>query len=520
MSLSDENAEQKAAQTVKDNKDIAKGAGANFLGFIIRLGSRLPFLIIAVALFGAELYGRYNYTITTIEICAAFATFGFKRSLFKFIHDKEYAGKYTLEQVMISALLCSLIVGAIFTIIIIASAGLLAALFDYPEMVTGLRTLAPMVMIITALDVILAGTRATRKMRYEVVSRSIVEPYVLLFAMLGLYYAGFDTYGLLIAYSIALIAALIYAIWGFCDLYTFSKSIRARPNFKLMKNLLSFSGPTAFHDLALLIFMRMDIFAVKFFFSEAILGVYTIAQQFATSVEKIYQSFYPILAPVMAKNLVEKDFKTVENQMIMVARWILMVQSLLVILCVFYGVAIFEAVLPESSGDIMPILGASVLFFLMLGETINGGFGMADLPIIYRSPFFNPAISLIMIPLYVIFAYCFTQYTGFGPVGIAIALCLTYFVMNTIRVLIINRLFGINMVSIRIVKVFLAALIATGLFKGLMDYMPIDISNGFGIAAGIPILFILYGACIYVFAMEKHDKDKIKSKLFQKNLSN
>ena len=287
-----------------------------------------------------------------------------------------------------------------------------------------------------------------------------------------------------------------------------------------MKNLLSFSGPTAFHDLALLIFMRMDIFAVKFFFSEAILGVYTIAQQFATSVEKIYQSFYPILAPVMAKNLVEKDFKTVENQMIMVARWILMVQSLLVILCVFYGVAIFEAVLPESSGDIMPILGASVLFFLMLGETINGGFGMADLPIIYRSPFFNPAISLIMIPLYVIFAYCFTQYTGFGPVGIAIALCLTYFVMNTIRVLIINRLFGINMVSIRIVKVFLAALIATGLFKGLMDYMPIDISNGFGIAAGIPILFILYGACIYVFAMEKHDKDKIKSKLFQKNLSN
>mgnify|MGYP000206344783 CR=1 FL=1 len=118
MSLSDENAEQKAAQTVKDNKDIAKGAGANFLGFIIRLGSRLPFLIIAVALFGAELYGRYNYTITTIEICAAFATFGFKRSLFKFIHDKEYAGKYTLEQVMISALLCSLIVGAIFTIIV------------------------------------------------------------------------------------------------------------------------------------------------------------------------------------------------------------------------------------------------------------------------------------------------------------------------------------------------------------------------------------------------------------------
>ena len=517
MSLSDENAEQKAARTVNDNKDIAKGAGANFLGFIIRLGSRLPFLIIAVALFGAELYGRYNYTITTVEICAAFATFGFKRSLFKFIHDKDYNGKYSLEQVMVSALLCSLIVGAIFTGIIILSAGFLAALFDYPEMVTGLKTLAPMIMVITALDVILAGTRATRKMRYEVVSRSIVEPYFLLFAMLGLYYAGFDTYGLLMAYAIALIAALIYAIWGFCHLYSFEKTIRARPDLHLMKNLLSFSGPTAFHDLALLVFMRMDIFAVKFFFSEAILGVYTIAQQFATSVEKIYQSFYPILAPVMAESLVEKDFKTVEHQMIMVARWILMIQSLLVILSVFYGVAIFDAILPDGSGAMMPVLGASVLFFLMLGETINGGFGMADLPIMYRSPLLNPVISLLMIPLYIIFAYLFTQYTEFGPMGVAMALCLTYLLMNLIRVLIIKRLFGINVICTRIVKVIFAALIATGLFKVMMDFAPMDIGSGVGIAAGIPILFIIYGVCVYIFAMEHSDKAKIKAKLFQKN---
>ena len=180
--------DDKAAITAKDNKDIAKGAGANFFGFIIRLGSRLPFLILAVALFGNELYGRYNYTITTIEICAAFATFGFKRSLFKFIHDDEYAGKYSIEQVIISALLSSVLVSILFTGIIILSAEMLAFLFDYPEMVPGLKSLAPMVIIITALDVILAGTRATRKMRYEVISRSLVEPYVLLGSMLLFYY--------------------------------------------------------------------------------------------------------------------------------------------------------------------------------------------------------------------------------------------------------------------------------------------------------------------------------------------
>lgn len=520
MSSSDGNASEKDASTAKDNKDIAKGAGANFFGFIIRLGSRLPFLILAVSLFGIELYARYGFTIITVEICAAFATFGFKRSLFKFIHDEEYSDKYSIEQVMVSALIWSVIVGAIFTLIVIISAETLANLFEYPQMVSGLRAIAPVIMIIAALDVILAGTRATRKMRYEVVARSIIEPYFLLFSMLALYYLEFNSYGLLIAYVIALTLALVYAFWGFCHLFSFEKTIKARPDLSLIKKLINFSGPTAFHDLAILIFMRMDVFTVKFFFSEAILGVYTVAQQFATTVEKIYQSFYPILAPVMAKNLVEKDFKTVETQMIMVARWILMIQSLLVILSVFYGLAIFEAILPEDSGKMMPLLGASVLFFLMLGETINGGFGMADLPIIYRSPLFNPVISLLMIPLYIIFAYLFTQYTEFGPVGVAMALCLTYFLMNLIRVFIIKRLFGINMICLRVIKVILAALIATGLFKIMMVYAPMDIGSGVGIAAGIPILFIIYGACMFVFAMEQSDKDKVKAKLFQKNISN
>jgi O-antigen/teichoic acid export membrane protein len=232
--------------------------------------------------------------------------------------------------------------------------------------------------------------------------------------MLLFFYMGYTTFGLLMAYAVALIAALIYAICGFCHLFSLENTIKARPSLTLMRRLMRFSGPTAFHDLALLTFMRMDIFAVKFFFSEAILGVYTIAQQFATSVEKIYQSFYPILAPVMAKSLVEKDFKTIEQQMIMVSRWILMIQSILVILCIFYGEAIFIAILPDGTDPNMAINGGIVLFFLMVGETINGGFGMADLPVIYRTPLFNPIISLTMIPIYIVLAYLFTQYTSYA----------------------------------------------------------------------------------------------------------
>ena len=214
----------------------------------------------------------------------------------------------------------------------------------------------------------------------------------------------------------------------------------------------------------------------------------------------------------MAKNLVEKDFKTVESQMIMVSRWILMIQSFLVILSVFYGEIIFDAILPIGTNPAMAIMGGTVLIFLMVGETINGGFGMADLPIIYRSPMFNPIVSLVMIPIYVLLAYLFTQYTLYGPVGIAMALCSTYFIMNLVRVIIIKKLFGINMIKLRIFKVIIAAAISSGLFHLLLNLSPIDLKSGSGIALGIPAMFIIYGLSMLIFAMEKSDIVKLKKR--------
>ena len=497
----------------KDKKDIARGAGANFAGFLVRLGSRLPFLFLAVALFGNELYGRYNYTITTIEIAAAFATFGLKRSLFKFIHDRAYAKLYCPEQVILTALCWSLTVGGILTALLIFSADFLAEIFDYPQMVTGLKTLAPILLVITSVDVLLSGTRATRKMRYEVWSRSIVEPYVLLGSMLLFYALGYHEYGLLMAYAVALFSALAVALWGLFNLYSLKSFLSARPCPRLILKIANFSAPTAFHDMALLIFMRMDIFTVKFFFSEAVLGVYTIAQQFATSVEKIYQSFYPILAPVMSSSLVRWDYPRVERHMVMVSRWILMVQCLIVVWSGFYGEAVIAAVANGDTQTGILAMGGTILLMLMIGETINGGLATSDLPLIYRNPLYNPAISLMMIPLYVLMAWIFTQLFGMDASGVALALMLTYMTMNAIRLYLIRRLFGIRMFSAKLFKVPFAALICSGIFYQALNFIPLDLIHGWGVFLGIPLLIFLYGASLILIGLEPEDKEKLRARL-------
>ncbi len=501
----------------KDKKDIVKGAKVNFLGFIIRLSSRLPFILLVMALFGKELYGRYIFIITTVELGAALAVFGFKRSLFKFMQDKKYSEGHTPEEIIVAALLCSFMVGLLMIGVIILSSGQLAIWFDYPEMVPGLRKLVPIILIISSVDILLAGTRFSRNMKYEVICRSFVEPYVLLFSMLAFYFLEFGEKGLVLAYAVSIFAALFAALWGCARLFSLRNFLSARPKFSLMCNMSRFSAPTAFHDLALLVFMRMDVFTVKFFFAEGVLGIYNVAQQITTSVEKIYQSFYPILAPVMAKNLVEKDYSVVEHQMVMVSRWTLMIQCLLVVIAIFYGEAFMGLIAGEDTDQALLVSSGIVLVLLMIGETVNGGFGMTDMPILYRYPIFNPVISVVMIPLYVIIAAFLVSSLNIGVEAIAMALCSIYILMNLIRVITVRRLMGINMMQMSLLKVVLASVGCIFLFKLLSITLPIDILSGQGIAIGIPLLMIIYMVSIFTFCMTANDKIKFYARLGRKS---
>ncbi len=500
----------------KDKKDIVKGAGVNFLGFIIRLSSRLPFILLVMALFGKELYGRYIFTITIVELGAALAVFGFKRSLFKFIQDREYNDGHSAEEVIVAALICSSTVGILMVVIISLSSGQIADWFSYPEMVPGLKSIVPIIPVISTVEIILAATRFSRNMKCEMVARSFVEPYVLLFSMLAFYFLGFGEPGILIAYSLSIFAALLVALWGCARLFSIRNFLSARPGIAMIIKISKFSAPTAFHDLMLLIFMRMDVFTVKFFFAEGILGIYNVAQQITTSVEKIYQSFYPILAPVMAKNLVEGDYRVVERQMVMVSRWTLMVQCLLVIIAVFYGAAFMGVIVGEGTDKALLVSSGTILVFLMIGETINGGFGMTDMPILYRFPIFNPVISVIMIPLYVVIASLLVKGTNIGVEGIAIALSSIYLLMNLVRVITVRRLMGINMLQMSLAKVVLAAIGSVLLFRFFTAISPLDLLTGPGSILGIFLLIIIYLLSIFAFCLTPGDKARLVARLARK----
>ncbi len=60
---------------------LARGGRINFLGFLLRLAARLPFLFIAGRMYGAEALGRFAYAVLVVEFVAQLSTLGLKRGL-------------------------------------------------------------------------------------------------------------------------------------------------------------------------------------------------------------------------------------------------------------------------------------------------------------------------------------------------------------------------------------------------------------------------------------------------------
>ena len=60
---------------------LAKGGRTNFFGFLLRLVARLPFLLIAGRLYGADALGRFASALVVVELLAMICSMGEKRGL-------------------------------------------------------------------------------------------------------------------------------------------------------------------------------------------------------------------------------------------------------------------------------------------------------------------------------------------------------------------------------------------------------------------------------------------------------
>jgi O-antigen/teichoic acid export membrane protein len=360
---------------------LAKGGRTNFLGFLLRLAARLPFLFIAGRIFGAEALGRFAYAVLVVEFAAQIATLGLKRGLAQQLSATDKPHVCVVWDGMLVAFLAS------------AVATIFLALFPqvmFPNsQVIGLEWLLPLVVFAVAgSDVALAALAYRHNVRATVTARAIVEPWTISIAAFLLSFVS-SRDGLIIAYVISMVAALAASLWPLFKSYGRPRGWRPQPVALWM--IARRNTPLAAADAIEWGSRRLDIAILGLFFSPAVVGIYYVAQQVASLPQKLKTSFDPILGPVITQKLAEKDLKAVAKQVRQVGFWIIAAQVGIALALGIPGEAVMGLVGPNFVG------GTGALAFLLAAEAVAATAVVSEAALVYIARHRNLMISLLMI---------------------------------------------------------------------------------------------------------------------------
>jgi O-antigen/teichoic acid export membrane protein len=319
---------------------------------------------------------------------------------------------------------------------------------------------------------------------------------------LGFYFIGWQQFGLFFAYGLSILGAFIVAVTGIARVFSLKNLMPGPGLMRRMRSITRFTAPTAFNDLVTILLFRVDVFMISYFCTPAELGIYGMAQQFATSVQKVHESFNPIVAPVVSSLIARGPVEGVRHQLAQVSRWIFSLQLAIVVGIFFYGDTLLTIMGKGYAA------GGVALTFLVLAEMLNGSFGVADLPLLFKRPIFNPIVTSLGFGIQA--ALCFWLIPLLGIKGAALSLALTYFLMNLMRVMLLFVLFRILILEWTLLRPILAGGVNALLILGFRYLLPLQ---GWPEAAvGVPATLGIYAVLMLIFGFPESERQQMALK--------
>ena len=373
---------------------IARGVGSNAFSFIIRFGARASFLYIGARLYGAANYGVFTMATAVVELVAPLASFGLRRMIFPWL-EEETGGTAPRPpmHILLDALLLAALGGVAISVLLVAATQVLPSAMVSDSLRLAFALLIPSVLLQNTGDIALAATRWTHKMRYEVIGRGLVEPYVLTGVVLAAWYGGMTETGMLLGYWAGSLALALYALWAARDCLGALQLRHWRPDAGSLaqraRSLLPASGSDFLSSLA----QRIDLYLVGFLLGDAPAGVYGVLRQLRTPVLQVRQAFDGILTPLTARTMSADGDVTTGEATAAATRVVLTIQLGLVLLMAAAGDALLDLFGAGYAA------GYAALLAMVLAETINGAFGVSELILYYRRPALALKVNVILIAI-------------------------------------------------------------------------------------------------------------------------
>jgi O-antigen/teichoic acid export membrane protein len=486
-----------AADNSDDLAQLAKGGRTNTLGFVIRLIARIPFLVIATRLYGAESLGRFASALVLIEIIALLCSLGEKRGLAQRLSEGAGDQREADTNLVYDGILLALIYSAL-------AAGVLLV-FPEPMFPSGMTAAWDLWLIATipafAVTEILLAAQAYRfDIATTVRTRAVVEPWTISIAA-GVFFiipATRDS-GLALAFIASIYAGLFTALWPFLRTYGLPKAWHPRPRALLAMSARAF--PIVGADAIERGTRLLDIFILGLFAPPQAVGIYYAAQQIASLPQKLKTSFEPILSPVITKNLRIGNMEAIAAQVRQVGFWIIAVQLGIALICGILGEAVMGLWGPDY------VAGTAALVLLLAAEVAASMAVVSESVLVYIARKRNLAISVAIIALqagltitFIKLAQSYGLGRGFQAAGAAGALLVALAASSLVKALLLKHLLGASVSNWRWALVYAAALaVVVGyVFTWLPEWMEL--------VFGVPAILGTYALVVWRRGFDDADK--------------
>lgn len=469
----------------EDLTAIAKGGRQNFIGFLLRLLARLPFLFIAGRLYGPDALGRFASALVVVELVALLCSMGEKRGLAQRLADGEDAHPANL---VYDGLLLAIIFSSIAAIFFWLVPAPLFPSGDFTELD---RFIVLAIPAYALTEIVLAAQAYKYDIATTVRARAVVEPWTIsIMAGVFFFIPGLSESGLSMAYLASIYAGLATGLFAFFRSY--GRPQGWRPEMGYMRKVTARALPLATADAIEWGTRRIDIFILGLFAAPAAVGVYYIAQQVASLPQKLKTSFEPILGPVITKNLKTKNYEAIAKQVCQVGFWIIAAQAGIALALGVPGEAVMGLVGPEFVG------GTGALAFLLAAEVIAATAVVSEAVLIYVARGRNLAISVGTIAFQAgltVGLIMLVQNLGYGEpfkaAAAAIALLIALGLSSLVKALLLTRILGYPINNWRWALVYAIAPAV------LIGWLATQLPEWAELALGIPAILATYGFVIW-----------------------
>ncbi len=443
-----------AAEPTDDLAALAKGGRTNTMGFVVRLIARIPFLIIATRLYGAEALGRFASALVLIEIVALICSLGEKRGLAQRLSDGAGDNRAAETNLVYDGLLLALSWSAL------AAAVLLV--FPEPMFPNGTNSAWDIWLVATipafAVTEILLAAQAYRfDIATTVRARAVVEPWTIsIGAGVFFFIPATRDAGLALAFITSIYAGLLTALWPFLKSYGLPKDWQ--PQARAMAAMSARAFPLVGADAIERGTRLLDIFILGLFAPPQAVGIYYAAQQIASLPQKLKTSFEPILSPVITKNLRIGNMAAIAAQVRQVGFWIIAVQLGIALVLGVPGEAVMGLWGPDY------VAGTAALAFLLAAEVCASMAVVSESVLVYIARKRNLAISVAVIAFQAALTITLIEWAGrselgkgFEAAGAAGALMIALAASSLIKALLLKHLLKAPVSNWRWALVYAAA---------------------------------------------------------------